>query len=171
MRSFLQCRKGTTAIEFAFVAMPLIMLIGAICELGLFFGIQADVELGVSVTARNIWLGNNTQVTTLQGFKDLVCAQITLVQDCSKRLNVDVRSASTFQGLKNVVPHPIDVGPTTLTGAYAGSFDPGVDGKAVSVIVTYDWQFIFPFMRIFSNLAHIPESRRLMAVTVFRREG
>ena len=65
----------------------------------------------------------------------------------------------------------LTVGPAGSSTSYNETFDPGASGEVGSLIVTYDWRFIFPFMSIpFGNVTGNSQVRRLAGLSVFRNE-
>lgn len=161
-------QRGTAAVEFAFVGVWLIFLLGAIIEAGLFLLIQFELQNAADKTAR-LQLRTNqvTAATPLSTLKDEICKSVHLT-NCAGRIFVDVRNASTFAALQAVMP--VQAGQAPAVGpSQTETFSPGGPGSMGSLIVTYDWNFIFPFMRVFGNQPGAV--RRLYGITVFRNEA
>lgn len=159
-------QRGTAAVEFAIVGVWLVMILGAIIEGGLFLLLQFELQNATDKTARLIRTNQVTASTPLSSFKDEVCKSIHL-DDCASKIYIDVQNATTFQALAAKMPVTAGQAPT-VGPQQAGSFTPGAPGSMGSLIVTFDWNFIFPFMRIFSNQPGAV--RRLYGLTVFRNE-
>ena len=136
---FLRCRKGSVAIEFAIVAPFLILLIGAITEVGAFLLIQYQLQLATERAAR---LLETNRITTASEFKTKVCSNINLGPNCINDIHVDVRTATKFRLLQ----------PREIVNVDSEHFDAIQRGTATSVIVTRDWTFLFPFIGDFSRL-------------------
>ena len=176
-----RCNRGSTAVEFARVALPLILIIGAICETGLFLLFQFQIKNATEVAARLIRLNSITQPTawTKAQFKTELCKHL-VIYDCMNKVWIDVRHVPTVSGmpsgyfglLANTMPSDIlTVGPAGSSTSYNETFDPGASGEVGSLIVTYDWRFIFPFMSIpFGNVTGNSQVRRLAGLSVFRNE-
>lgn len=169
LRQIWRGQRGTTAVEFALVATPLIWLLGIICETGAFLVVQYQLQYAVDRIARTA-VTNTMTATDAATFKSRIC-EILTVRNCANSIYVDVRSADTFAGL--ALPALSSVGPSTSTGSYSDTFNPGSAGKPGSMIVTYDWKFIFPFMGKtfgFNNIPNRTEMRRLHGISIYMRE-
>lgn len=166
-----QRESGAAAIEFALVAWPVIFVIGAICEVGIFLLIQFELQFAVDSAARQVKINTaSANGWSAATFKQEVCRKIVMINNCASVVNVNVQKAVNFTALKALMPLPQQVGPSGSGGGYADVFNPGSTGQAGSVIVTYDWTFIFPFMRLFGNVAGNDRIRRVYGLSVFRNE-
>lgn len=180
LRQCWRCTAGTTAIEFAIIAPVLFLMLGAICEVGIFLLIQNSVQAATENAARQIRLGKVGPVSVggtqkqmdIAQFKAVICAKL-VVTSCASRIRVDVQSANSFAALADKMPHTIaEVGPQDGGSSYAEVFDPGAPGKQGSLIVTYDWNFVFPMLApLFGNVGGYPTIRRLYGVSVFENES
>ncbi len=162
-RQFVQfgrARNGATAIEFAFVIVPFFFVIGCIVEIGAMLTTEYSLQNAVQDAGRIIRTGGAVSMSGTD-FRDEVCNKRAAVKNCTTTLGVSVASAANFTAL--VVPDIASIGP----GVH--NFSSGASGEAVAVIATYDWQFIFPFMRPLSNVAGA-NFRRLQGMAVFRNE-
>jgi len=104
MRRYLKNREGTAAIEFAILAIPFFMLLFAILELAIVFFINSTLNHAVSEAGRQIRTGNFQACGTQDGFKQLVCANMSGLGNCEKRLRLDVVSGSAFRTITLPVP-------------------------------------------------------------------
>lgn len=162
---------GAAAIEFALVAWPLILIIGAICEVGLFLLIQFELQNAVDDAARQIRVNTvASQTLTAARLKQEICQKIVMINNCETAIQIDVRSAPKFADLRTLVPPPENVGPSAAGNVYTEHFSPSSAGQVGALTVTYDWRFLFPFMRIFSNVDGHSAVRRLYGISVFRNE-
>lgn len=157
---FGRAREGATAIEFALVAVPFFMVIGWILEIGIMLFTEYALQNAVQDASRTIRTGAAATMTGPQ-FLQEVCNNGSVVNDCGARLGIAVESAGTFAGI--TVPAIDTIGPGVQ------SFNSGGPEAAVTVIATYDWEFIFPFMQPLSNVAG-GNARRLHGMAVFRSE-
>ena len=146
--SLWRCRNGTTAIEFAIVALPLIWIIGAILEVGALLLYQSALQAATEKASRLIWTNQMSPAWQASDFKAEVCRRLT-IYNCVNAIKVDVRNAATFAALDT--PSTWSVGPSAPNAGYAETFQPGKAGRAGSVIVTYDWKFIFFFLGDLGN--------------------
>lgn len=168
-RAFRRSESGATAIEFALVAMPLLVLLGAIIEISLMLTAQSELQHATETATRLVRTGS-TSIASEQDFRAAVCSRVVLIPGCAGVINVDVRNADTFNALAAVAPIPRDVGPSTESGSYSSVYQPGGSARPGRVVVTYDWSFIFPFLGVFGNLDDIPGTRRIYGLTVFMNE-
>lgn len=160
-------QKGTAAVEFAIVGGWLIMLLGVIVEVGAFLLIQFELQHAADRAARLIRTNQVTTTTTASSFKNSICASIS-VDDCIGKVFIDVRNATSFADLAKVMPVQSGKAPEVGPEVANETFETGAPGDMGSLILTYDWQFIFPFMNVFSNQPG--QVRRLYGISVFRRE-
>lgn len=179
-QEYWRCEAGTTAIEFAIVAPVLFLLLGAICEVGTFLLIQNSVQAATETAARQIRLGKVGPTTSggavnqmnKSQFKTLVCSKLT-ISNCTEKIRIDVQKGSSFASLEAKMPSKMeDVGPQTSGGSYAETYEPGSPGEQGSLIITYDWTFIFPMLApLLGNVGSSPNIRRLYGVAVFENEA
>jgi Flp pilus assembly protein TadG len=158
---------GSTAIEFAMVAGPLFFLIGCIIELGTMLFVEYTLQNAVQEAGRVLRTG---QAQTMSGedFKETICSRTAAIRACNTSLGLYVESANSFRDLNNP-PAIMPRDPLTVIPGVTNVFDRGITQQAVSVIATYDWTFVFPFMRPLSNITG-SNVRRLHGITVFRNE-
>jgi Flp pilus assembly pilin Flp len=102
IRRYLKNREGTAAIEFAILAVPFFMLIFAVLELAIVFFINSTLNHAVS--ERQIRTGNFQACGTQAQFKQLVCANMSGLGNCEKRLRIDVVSDSSFGAITLAEP-------------------------------------------------------------------
>lgn len=104
IRRYLKNREGTAAIEFAILAVPFFMLIFAVLELAIVFFINSTLNHAVSEAGRQIRTGNFQACGTQAKFKQLVCANMSGLGNCEKRLRIDVVSDSSFGAITLAEP-------------------------------------------------------------------
>lgn len=104
LRRYLNNREGTAAIEFAILAIPFFMLLFAILELAIVFFINSTLNHAVSEAGRQIRVGNFQSCGTQDKFKELVCANMSGLGNCDKRLRIDVVSDTEFGSITMPVP-------------------------------------------------------------------
>jgi Flp pilus assembly protein TadG len=159
---FGRAREGSTAIEFALVAGPFFLLIGAILEVGIMLFAEDTLQNAVQEAGRALRTGQASSggMTSAQ-FGQAVCNEAPNLQDCAARIGVFVGSAARFADLN--VPGVAAIGPGTR------AFAPGTGGQAVAIVATYDWSFSFPFMQPFSTVPGA-NARRLQGIAIFMNE-
>ena len=160
--------RGVTAIEFAMVAMPFLMLLFGIIGVGLYFFTTFTLENAVEQAARVLRTGQGQEagMTDVQ-FKAKVCEFVPGHIDCTNKLKVNVLS---FADTANITPGAL---PTCLNGdntlAGATQYNPGAASEVVVVWICYEWELSskIPFLDL-GNMAG--GSRLIQATSVFRTE-
>ena len=132
------CRdcSGSSAIEFAIVAAPFLVLVFLVLQVGIIYLANGALENAVAQGARLIRTGDaQAQNFDAGRFKTEVCKYLTALLSCD-RLNLDVRTFANFGGAD--LTNPLD-GSGNLKTAF--SYQPGVGGQVVIVRAFYDWDF------------------------------
>ena len=122
---------------------------------------QYRIQIALQDASRQL---STRQVLNQTDFIGSFCASGVALENCNTEINSRVNSAQNFATLDSPPIDPLSVGPGTAT------FNGGLPGEAVVAVVTYDWEIVFPPMRIFSNLPGTPGVRRLAGVAVFQNE-
>jgi Flp pilus assembly protein TadG len=159
---FARAEQGATAVEFAFVAIPFLMLVFAMIELGVVFLVSLTLENAVIDTGRTIRTGQvQAAGGTAATFKTAVCQKMSwLGAGCASALSVDVRTYADYA--------------TTTTNANAGTvpgtmnFNPGTPGSIVLVRAYYTWPLITPLLN--TGLQSANGKRIIYAATAFTNE-
>ena len=173
-RRFRKSQGGATAVEFALVAGPFFYVLGCICETGLMLFSEYVLQNATQDAARLVRTGHvsttsGTLLMTAAEFKAQVCATVSIIFDCSSKVTVYVNSADSFAALTAAVDDPVNIGASADGTPYAQVYTPGGTLKAVAVIATYDWDFVFPFMEFLGNIDG-NNKRRLYGIALFRNE-
>jgi Flp pilus assembly protein TadG len=160
LRRFARADDGAAAIEFAFVAIPFLVLVFAIIELGLTFLVSMSLENALNNVDRTIRTGtlqaSNGDATT---FRDKVCGEMSwLGGSCASSIILDVRVLPSFAQTSNL-PTPED----TKT-----CFDPGGPKSIVLVRGYYKWPLITPLLQ--EAVGGSPGDRRVTFAAVFANE-
>lgn len=155
---FARADGGATAVEFALVSIPFMMLIFAIIELGLVFLVSLTLESAIVDAGRTIRTGEvQTTGGTAASFKATVCAKIGwLGGDCDSHLSLDVRTFPDFT-----------TGATSTTPATM-AWTPGGPGSTVLVRAYYTWPLVTPLLR--TGLQDVSGKRVIYAATAFTNE-
>jgi len=160
--------SGTTATEFAMVALPFMMLLFGIIAVGLYFFTTFTLENAVEQAARLLRTGQAQQANyTAQQFKNKVCEFVPGHIDCVGKVQVNVLS---FPDTTNITPASL---PTCLNNSRQLSgntqYNPGGASQVVLVWVCYEWELAakIPFLHL-GDMAG--GSRLIQATTVFRTE-
>ena len=165
LRRFGRETRGATAVEIAFVAGPLLLLVLATLEIALLFFAGSVIENAVAETARDIRTGRlQTEGGTEATFRASVCERVGVIADCGK-LAIDVRTFEDFSSADFSDPRGGD-GEIDDSGF---TFAPGGPGDVVVVRAFYPWQIITPSLGL--GLSNMSGNRRMIAAaTAFRNE-
>ncbi|MDC7685155.1 pilus assembly protein [Asticcacaulis sp. BYS171W] len=137
-------RRGATALEFAMVAMPFIMMIMACFELALIVLVSVSLDIATEKAAREIRTGVTTSSTSLSDFKTKICNNISwLGSSCVGNLQVDVRTYDNF-ALAAQATTPIKDGAYDSTKM---SYAIGGGSKIQLVRAYYQWKMFTPFLK------------------------
>jgi Flp pilus assembly protein TadG len=158
---------GVTAIEFAMVAVPFLMLLFGIITVGLFFFTTFSLENAVERAARLIRTGQVQESgMTADQFKQEVCEHAPAYVDCAGKMRVNVQNFTNFANV--ATPSCVDNGGNLVPPA-GTSYSPGGSGEVVLVTVCYEWELAgnMPFLTVGSMSNG---SALIQASTTFRTE-
>lgn len=144
-RRLMRAREGSTAVEFALIALPFFMLLFAILEIGLILLLDAVVETAVADTGRLVRTGQTqTQNIDKDMMKARLCDEMSVfANDCASRAYLDVRVVNDFST-------PLDQEDPMASGAFDKSkvdVKPGGPGDMVMVRVWYEHPVVTPFLK------------------------
>lgn len=136
-------REGSTAVEFAMVALPFFLLLFGILEIGLLLLVDALVETAVSDAGRLVRTGQAQQQTlTSDDIKQKLCQNMSVFSgDCPSRAFIDVQVVDNFTD--PVAPDPM------ASGVFDESkltYEPGGPGDRVLVRIWYQQPIATPFI-------------------------
>jgi Flp pilus assembly protein TadG len=159
--------RGATAVEFALVGLPLILLIFAALQTAIIFFFDQALQTGTQKAARQLLTGSaQTAGMTQAQFKSLVCANLPSQFQCANVM-VDVESASTFTGTNTTAPTLTYNAQNQVTNSW--TYSPGNAGDIVIMRVMYDWPVLGGALAV--GLANQPDGGHLMmGTTVFKNE-
>lgn len=164
-KRFLKARKGAAAVEFALVALPFFLLLFATVETTTVFFAAQSLENATMEAARLVRTGQVQQGGISETeFRQRVCDNISFVMTCDARLQIDVRTFSSFQAVDFTDVLDED-------GNYNGQFvfQPGSAGDVVLVRVFYSWPILTPVIEeALDDMAG--GARLLVASAAFRNE-
>lgn len=174
LRLFSGSERGATAVEFALVAGPFLFLLGAISETGILLFTEYVLQNATQEAARTVRTGQaagagGTPPITAADFKTLICDGVGFLIDCPGKVTVYVDNAPNFASLETTIDDPLAIGPEPDGTAYPVVFNPGGQLVAATVIATYDWNFVFPFMDFLGTI-NGGSARRLYGMAIFRNE-
>ena len=167
---FWRAERGATAVEFALVAGPFLLLMIGVLELGLIFMVSVTLENATAMASRRIRTGElvavaaGAEAASNTAFKNEICDDMGWMQtDCQANLWVDVNTVSDFTS--ETLPSPV------VAGAFnpgTPNFKPGVAGSIVLVRAWYQWNLIAPLMN--QALVKVPGKTLISSTATFRNE-
>lgn len=165
LRRFRKDDRGVSALEFALVAAPFLVMLIGLFEVCLIFIATTTMEHGIAEAARRIRTGELQQSgASATTFKNLICDNTFGILDCDNKLKVDVRVFSDFGSAQG--DDPIQDG--KVDDSKLG-FDAGEGSDIVLARVFYEWQIITPVIgKPMSNMDG--DKRLLQAGVAFRNE-
>ena len=159
---FARAERGATAVEFALVSIPFLVLVMAMIELGLVFLVSLTLENAIIDAGRTIRTGEaQSAKITAADFKTAVCARMNWLGDrCAGALSLDVRTYADFASVSasnanGTLPNPL-------------AWDPGQAGSIVLVRGYYTWPLVTPLMK--TGLQTANGKRIIYAATAFMNE-
>ncbi|HEV7257522.1 MAG TPA: TadE/TadG family type IV pilus assembly protein [Bosea sp. (in: a-proteobacteria)] len=170
---FRRSQDGATAVEFAFIAFPFLLVLAAILETAMMFWTSQTLEEAVSQTSRRLLTGEShtrytgTSAANTVAFRNDVCAASSALVDCSK-LVIDVRTYNSFANAKTGIDgsNPISAGGLNTTGF---GFNQSQPQQIVVVRAVLEYPLFFTTWS--SSLVNIGSGRRgIVATTAFRAE-
>lgn len=164
LRAFGRDREGTAAIEFAFVAIPFMLLLFGIIEIGLAFFADQVLNNAVLDAARMIRTGQaQAQGFDASKFKEQILANASGFPMSADRLTIDVEKIDSFTSYKS--KPLIEDGKMTNDVGY----NHGEANEIVIVRAMYRWPMISSLMA--TNFADLATGDRLLVATaIFRNE-
>ena len=165
IRDLLGASDGSAAIEFGMVALPFILMVFAILELGLVFVTDSVLENATIETGRLVRTGRaSAQSMTSAQFKTSLCGRMSIFSaDCETRAIIDVREIPQFA---TTPPDPM-AGGTFNNGVL--TYTNGDPGDLMLVRVWYRQPLLTTFLA--QGLSRLNDgSAMLAATTAFRNE-
>lgn len=141
-------QSGFTAVEFAIVAMPFLMLLFGTLSVCLFYFTNFTFENAVWQASRGIRTGQfqqgegaytnlKTDEDRKKAFKQALCARAPSYIDCNK---VVVIAQSNVGGFGSIT-QPVCATDGTMIDQSAAQFNPGGASAVVLITACYPWDF------------------------------
>ncbi|MEN5147434.1 TadE/TadG family type IV pilus assembly protein [Brevundimonas diminuta] len=136
-------REGSTAVEFALVALPFFLLLFGILEIGMMLLVDALLETAASNTSRQIRTGQaQTKQLKPEDIKAHLCANMSVFSgECSRRAYVDIRVLDDFTSKPK--DDPMESG---VLDPDALEYQPGAPRERVLVRIWYEHAIHTPFI-------------------------
>lgn len=167
-KRFLRNTRGSTAVEFAMLAVPFIMLVMSIIETSLSFTAQQILSNAADNLARELRTGQlKPEAASAAEVRSRICEEISLIVDSTcPGLYIDLKSYATFAAaaaVKTKFTNDKDLDTTGFAVA------PGGPETKNMLRVYYKWPVILDLMR--KSLSNIKDNKTLlMATTTWQNE-
>jgi Flp pilus assembly protein TadG len=169
LRRFVRARRGATAVEFAILALPFMVMLFGIVELATTFIASTTLEQATEVAARRIRTGEfqTGGGTTKNDFRQSICDRMSwLSSGCTSKLYIDVRTFASFNGLATSP----QANPALFNPAVT-CWSPGNPTDIVLVRAYYQWTLFTPLLNAaLQNMGTGSGKRLLTATAAFRNE-
>ena len=171
-RKLLLNNSGSTAIEFAMLAMPFLLLLFAILEVSLIFFGSLVMDHAVEKTARLIRTGQaQTSGMTADQFKNDICQSMISLFNCQNNLQVELITFTNFQSASNYLTNASN-DPINGDGDLRDDFTFNADSQPEEIVlvrVFFEWDLTVNFPG--TGLSNMNNGNRLMSsVTTFKNE-
>ena len=166
LRRFVRDTDGSTAVEFALIALPFVALLGAILESAIAFLASQVLDTAVTDASRLIRTGQAQEAKMDKAaFSKEVCKKLYVLFDCSK-ISVESVVYANFGAITNTPPKD---GSGNYDATKVVTFQTGGASQIVVVRVFYEWPLFFN--KLGFNLANTANGKRLLTgVAAFRNE-
>jgi Flp pilus assembly protein TadG len=166
---FVRAQRGATAVEFALISLPMLVMIFGLLEFAMMFLAMTTLDTATQWASRQIRTGEfqTSGANTRSDFKNLVCSQMSwLSAKCTADLWLDVRTYSTFGGISAApVPNPVTFNPATTC------FSTGQPTDIVLVRAYFEWNLFTPLLNnALENMGAGSGMRLISSTTAFRNE-
>ena len=166
---FCRDRSGSTALEFAALALPFSMLVFAILESCISFAGQEVMANATDDVARQLRTGQvKAAEATQTKIKSMICSQLEVMvsNDCSNQLMVDLRKYDSFQKASlarfRIVSGQVQLTNNGKNDSFA--ITPGKSKTINMLRVFYKWPVITDFMSKW--MANLNDGRTLHFASV-----
>jgi Flp pilus assembly protein TadG len=136
---FLRSEAGGAATEFALVMLPFLTVLMVIIQSAIVLLAGQVLQTAATNAARLILTGQaQTASYSAAQFKSAICANLTVMFNCTNNLYVDVASFSNFTPIS--LSSPTNANGTLNTTGFG--YSPGNAGDIVVVRLMYQWPII-----------------------------
>ena len=155
IRRFIRNERGATAIEFALLVGPFLLVVLASIEIGIKAFIQADLDRMLTELTSDLSMTFNDAEDAADYITTTACDRASLLLDCNE----------------------LDVGATVVDGrlfdyrnaSLSGTWDVGCPGDTVIIELTYGYfDVLFPFA--IADIVQVDGAKRYRSRAVLRRE-
>lgn len=159
LERFLKNKEGSTAIEFALLALPFTGLVFAIIESSISFTAHQVIANAVEDVARDI---RTNELVAGSDIHAIICDRIeVLVAHGCPDLFVNLKAYGSLDDVPLTLPMNASTGDLNPAGF---SIDRGVQGEIQQLQVFYKWPYYTDY--IGSKLAQLPDRKTLIFATL-----
>lgn len=164
MKKWFGSGDGSTAVEFALVGLPFVLMTVGIVELALMFTTQSVLQEASFTASRLIRTGQLQQSggNPEAEFRDAVCNFAQALIPCGQ-IDFQVQTVPSFGDAEDMPPEFDENGKLQNTG-----FDPGVENDIVLVRISYNYPVRTPMMQ--PLLANNGTNRTMFSTIVLQTE-
>ena len=160
-------RRGATAVEFALISVPMLILFLGLVELGMILLVSVTLETATEFTARDIRTGvfQMSGANSKNDYKAKVCRNMSWLSGmCTTKLYVETQTFDTFNSAGASAPaEPSAFDPTKTC------WSPGNPEDIVLVRTYFEWPIITPLLKpVFTDYGS--GARLLSSARLFRNE-
>jgi Flp pilus assembly protein TadG len=160
--------RGASLVEFAMVAIPFFLILIGTFEIGFIFWGTHELENATEDAARRIRTGQvQAGNVDAAAFKTVVCQHVTVLKDCTSKLQLDVRTFANYGQIASA-PKALDQKGNLNSNSFV--WQPGGPRAIVLVRTYYEW----PLLTILTSasLGNMANGDRLLsAAAAFRNEA
>ena len=151
--------SGATAVEFALVGVPFIIMVIGIIEMALMFTANSLLEASTSEAARQIRIGAVQQTGGEDAFKDALCGFAETLIPCDD-IQYQVQSVDSFEDAQDFPEATFD----EEGNLQDQNFDAGGVNDIVLIRVVYKYPIKTPLMQLI--LTNNNDGNRILMSTV-----
>jgi hypothetical protein len=159
-------REGSSAVEFAMLALPFFFMMMCIIEIAFVFVLDSVLENATIESGRLLRTGQaDTSDFSDTRFRDELCSRMSIFEaDCDDRITIDVRVIPQFSSPN--LPDPMSGGTFSAGGL---GYDNGSPGSLMLVRAWYRHRLFTPFLE--QGLSRLGDGYAyLSATTAFKNE-
>ena len=167
---FARDRRGSTAIEFAALAIPFALLVFAILESCLSFAGQEVLTNATDDLARQLRTGQlKANAVTVESLKTKICDRLNVltVNDCTNRLKIDLRNYASYKDAADHSYQIINGDIVLMDGANVDSkqfvAEPGGEQTINMLRVFYKWPVFTDLLK--KSMANLKDGSTLHFAT------
>lgn len=168
LRRLAREKRGSTAVEFAIIAIPFMALLFGVVEIGMVLLISATLDTAVEFASRNVRTGEfqSAGAVSKDDFKALVCRNMTWLQgSCTSRILVESQTFTNYAA----AGASLSAAPATFDPAGNRCWSVGGPRDIVLMRVYYQWDLITPVLT--PALENMGGGKRLIvSASAFRNE-